>query len=311
VKKRSQHLLPLSFLVISMLACATLQKQGNSTSIPSETALGIGTTQEREKDNMMMVYVPEGPFTMGSNSGDESERPEHTVTLNGFWIDKTEVTNAMFQAFVQANNYQTEAERIGKAYFLDLNLKTWQRIDGIDWQHPRGTESNLIGLNTYPVVDVSWNDATAYCAWVGGRLPSEAEWEKAARGIDGNIYPWGGATPSGNLLNFADGNLDLDWADKKMNDGNPLTAPVGSYPDGASPYGVLDMAGNVWEWVDGWYDAYPGGDKTASPDFGVTYRVLRGGSWDYPVDYARSANRLRGTPYDAGSNIGFRCARSQ
>jgi eukaryotic-like serine/threonine-protein kinase len=309
VKKLSQPLLSLSLLVISMLACSTLQKLGNPTSVPSETALGIGSTQEREKDNMVMVYVPEGPFTMGSNTGDESERPEHTVTLNEFWIDKTEVTNAMFQAFVQANNYQTEAERIGKAYYLDLNARSWQRIDGIDWQHPRGPESNLIGLSTYPVVNVSWNDAIAYCAWVGGHLPSEAEWEKAARGPDGHTYPWGDTTPSGNLLNFADVNLDVDWADKTMNDGNQMTAPVGSYPDGASPYGVLDIAGNVWEWVNDWYAVYPGGDETASPDFGVTYRVLRGGSWDYQESYARSAYRLRGTPYDASSNIGFRCAR--
>jgi len=315
VKKLSPPLISLSLLVISLLACATLQKYGNPTvvptEVPSETTLGIGSTQKREKDGMLMVYVLEGPFMMGSNAGEEAERPVHTVTLKAFWIDQTEVTNAMFHAFVQANNFQTEAERIGKAYFLDLSTKSWQRIDGIDWQHPRGPESNLNGLSAHPVVDVSWNDAVAYCAWVGGRLPSEAEWEKAARGTDGRIFPWGNEVPNGDFLNFADVSLDVDWADKSMNDGNQLTAPVGSYPGGASPYGVLDMAGNVWEWVDDWYDVYPGGDKAASSDFGITYRVLRGGSWDYQDSYARSAYRLRGTPYDAGSNIGFRCARSQ
>jgi eukaryotic-like serine/threonine-protein kinase len=279
--------------------------------VPSETTSGIGSTQIREKDGMQMVYVPEGPFTMGSNQGDEVEKPVHTVSLKAFWMDQTEITNAMFETFVQANNYQTEAERIGKAYYLNLSIEYWDRIEGIDWQHPQGPESNLDGLSDYPVVIVSWNDAVAYCSWAGGYLPSEAEWEKAARGTDERAYPWGNEAPDGNYLNLADVNLDVNWAEKNIDDGNQLTSPVGSYPDGASPYGVLDMAGNVWEWVDDWYDVYPGGDQNTSPDFGVTYRIIRGGSWDYEASYARSAFRLRGTPYDASSNIGFRCAYSQ
>lgn len=325
MKKLTRPFIAITFLVISVLACATFQKQENPTAVPNETEVptpealstptetrpGIGSTQKREQDGMLMVYVPEGPFTMGSDAGDEAEKPVHSVVLPAFWIDQTEVTNAMFKAFVQANHYQTEAERIGMAYFLDLNLKSWQRIAGVDWQHPQGPGSSLDGFGAHPVVDVSWNDAVAYCAWVGGRLPGEAEWEKAARGTDGRSYPWGETAPNGNLLNFADVNLDVDWADKSLDDGNQLTAPVRSYSDGASPYGALNMAGNVWEWVNDWYDVYPGGDAASSPDFGVTYRVLRGGSWDYQVSYARSAYRLRGTPYDAGSNIGFRCARSQ
>jgi len=274
VKKISPVFLPLSFAMVTLLACATFQKFTSPSEDlvigRSETTSGNVSTIKREKDGMVMVRVMEGPFMMGSNESDETERPEHILTLKAFWIDQTEITNAMFQTFVQANNYQTEAERIGKAYFLDLSTKSWQRIEGIDWQHPRGVESSLAGLNDYPVVDVSWNDAVAYCAWAGGRLPSEAEWEKAARGTDERIYPWGNSAPKENLLNFADVNLDLSWADNKINDGYQLTSPVGSYPDGASPYGVLDMAGNVWEWVDSWYDVYPGGDKATSPDFGVT-----------------------------------------
>lgn len=278
---------------------------------PAEKKLGIGSTQTREKDGMLMVYVPEGTFAMGSDEDAEAENPTQTVTLDAFWIDQTEVTNAMFQVFMQTQDYQTDAEKIGKSYVLDLTSKSWWQMDGANWQHPQGQSSSLAGLSEYPVVQVSWNDASAYCAWAGGRLPSEAEWEKAARGTDGRIYPWGDTTPNGIMLNFADANLDVSWANNSTVDGYQGIAPVGSYLDGASPYGTLDMAGNVWEWVNDWYDVYPDGDKAASSDFGRIYRVLRGGSWDYEDTYSRSTFRLRGTPYDSGGNIGFRCARSQ
>ena len=248
---------------------------------------------------------------MGSDEDADTENPAHTVTLDAFWIDQTEVTNAMFQVFMQTQDYQTDAEKVGKSYVLDLTSKSWWQMEGANWHHPQGQSSDLTGLSQYPVVQVSWNDANAYCAWAGGRLPSESEWEKAARGTDGRIYPWGDVTPIGILLNFADANLDVSWANKSTDDGYQAIAPVGSYLDGASPYGALDMAGNVWEWVNDWYDVYPNGDKAASTDFGRIYRVLRGGSWDYEYTYSRSTFRLRGTPYDSGSNIGFRCARSQ
>ena len=246
---------------------------------------------------------------MGSEAGSDDEKPPHDVYLDAFWIDQTEVTNAMFAMFVGVTEYETEAEQKGWSYTY-VPDSGWEELNGADWQHPQGPESDLSGLGGHPVVHVSWNDATAYCAWAERRLPSEAEWEKAARGDDGRTYPWGNAAVAGNLLNYADENLAVDWADEDENDGYQFTAPVGSYPAGASPYDALDMAGNVWEWVDDWYDVYPGGDLSASDYFGETYRVLRGGSWFNDDRNVRSAVRFRINPDYSGNDSGFRCARS-
>jgi len=283
------------------------------TEAPTEAppALGIGSTWVRPADGMMMVYVPEGEFTMGSNNGDSDEQPIHTVYLDAYWIDQTEVTNAMFTLFVERTGYQTDAEGEGSSYVFDGT--NWNDVSGADWQHPQGPSSGLAGLNDHPVVHVSWNDAEAYCGWAGVRLPSEAEWEKAARGIDGRTYPWGNQSLARNLLNFADINLNVDWADRNVDDGYQFTAPVGSYPAGASPYGALDMAGNVWEWVEDWYgETYYSQSPESNPTGPASgqYRVLRGGSWvSYGVDL-RSAYRYWGGPDLRNYVIGFRCVLS-
>ena len=283
------------------------------TEAPTEAppALGIGSTWVRPADGMMMVYVPEGEFTMGSNNGDSDEQPVHTVYLDAYWIDQTEVTNAMFTLFVERTGYQTDAEGIGSSYVFDGT--NWNDVSGADWQHPQGPSSGLAGLNDHPVVHVSWNDAEVYCGWAGVRLPSEAEWEKAARGTDGRTYPWGNQSLAGNLLNFADINLNVDWADRNVDDGYQFTAPVGSYPAGASPYGALDMAGNVWEWVEDWYgETYYSQSPESNPTGPASgqYRVLRGGSWvSYGVDL-RSAYRYWGGPDLRNYVIGFRCVLS-
>jgi sulfatase modifying factor 1 len=221
-----------------------------------------------------MVEIPAGPFTMGFSGGLDDERPEHQVELSAFQLDIFEVTNAQFAAFVDATGYQTDAEKAN-------NKQVW---------HTEYTE----GKDNYPVVRVSWNDATAYCEWVGKRLPTEEEWEKAARGPEGYLYPWGN-TFDPTLVNGKESGLR-----------GPVT--VGTYGDGVSAYGVYDLAGNVWEWTDSWYLAYPG-NTVGSPYYGEQFRVLRGGGWFDTETELRSTRRSGNIPTAANNDIGFRCAR--
>jgi formylglycine-generating enzyme required for sulfatase activity len=289
---------------ITPLATAILSPTGTLVVVNDSISTRIA-------DGMVMVYVPVGEFIMGNNAGPMDERPQHTVFLDAFWIDKTEVTNAMFTQFIQATGYQTDAEKGGSAWAFDGS--SWSKVIAANWQHPQGPSTNLTGLENHPVVNVTWYDATAYCQWTGSRLPSEAEWEKAARGTDGSTYPWGEQEPYGNLLNFADINISTEWADKNLNDGYKFTAPVGSYPEGVSPYRALDMAGNVWEWVNDWYQetyyTVAPTSNPAGPNSGDG-RVLRGGSWNHNLQDIHASMRLWSKPYEAIDNFGFRCALS-
>ncbi|MBN2085434.1 MAG: SUMF1/EgtB/PvdO family nonheme iron enzyme [Anaerolineales bacterium] len=231
-----------------------------------------GSMRISKADGMAMVYVPAGEFTMGMTEIRATNRPEHTVVLDAYWIDRTEVTNAMYGLCVDAG---TCAAPKDTAAFDDPDLQD------------------------HPAVFVDWRMADSYCAWAGRRLPTEAEWEKAARGSDGRRYPWGNAAPESGLLNF----------------GRHIgaTSPVGSHPAGDSPYGALDMAGNVYEWVDDWfgenyYRTGPGSNPTG-PDSG-TLRLVRGGSWSDTQDNVNSIFRHSNDPANAGDNLGFRCALS-
>ena len=266
--------------------------------VPNIKILRAGDRMTSPKDGMIMVYVPASEFLMGSRNDPDArdnEKPQRQVYLDAFWIDLHPVTNAQFARFVQETGYQTEAEKAGYSWIWPKG-----QIKGANWRHPGGPKRHLSGKEDHPVVHLTWHDASAYSQWAGRRLPTEAEWEKAARGTDGRIYPWGNAAPNDKLLNF------------NHNVGN--TTPVGKYPNGASPYGALDMAGNVWEWTADWYDAEyyknaplrnPKGPSTG------TYRAVRGGSWiNYEARWVRAGNRVRDVPAYRNYNGGVRCARS-
>jgi formylglycine-generating enzyme required for sulfatase activity len=179
----------------------------------------------------------------------------------------------------------------------------------------RPTEGSSFGnsqFEEYPVTGVTWSQARTYCKWARRRLPSEAEWEKAARGQDGWTYPWGNNEPNGNLLNYCDINCNDTLKDNRSNDRFAQAAPAGSYPAGASPYGALDMAGNVWEWVEDWYnDAFytlSPGQNPSGPSFG-SFRVVRGSSWKSPLLDIRITMRLYYSPNTFLESLGFRCAQ--
>ena len=259
-----------------------------------------------------VVFVPAGEFIMGSpeGEGDANEHPQHTVYLDAYYIDKYEVTNEQFSQFVDATGYTTDAETAGWGWALTGAV--WEEVEGADWRHPQGPGSSIEGKMDHPVVQVSWNDADAYCQWAGVRLPTEAEWEKAARGAYGREYPWGNSAPDGSKLNYCDVNCEFDRKDSSVDDGYADTAPVGHYEAGKSPYGAYDMVGNVWEWVADWYgydaDYYSKSPERdpQGPDSGEL-RVLRGGSWDNDRYWSRCATRNRYLPAHRYFLVGFRC----
>ena len=306
-----------------------------------------------------MRWIPPGEFTMGTDSGQSmaNERPAHRVRLDGFWIDETPVTNAEFARFVKATRYETTAERAPKWEELRKQLPPgtpkpdasqlvpgslvytppsqpvplddmsgwWRWVPGASWRHPEGPQSTIDGREAEPVVQVSWDDADAYAKWAGKRLPTEAEWEYAARGgLEGKRFAWGDEfRPGGKYMaNTFQGH----FPDQSVSeDGYPRRSPVKAFP--ANGYGLYDMAGNVWQWTGDWYRidyfadlahagvaANPRGPKE-SFDPGDPYpkkRVIKGGSFLCNVSYCESyrPSARRGTPPDTGSeHVGFRCVK--
>ena len=244
-----------------------------------------------------MVRVPAATFRMGSADGvgDDDEHPAHDATLSAYCIDRTEVTVRAYAVCVAAR--RCVPAHVAVSPFCN-------RADRPD----------------HPINCVDWNQAVAYCTWTGKRLPTEAEWEYAARGTDGRIYPWGNEAPSAKRLNACGAEcvamgkraLGRDWpAMYDGSDGWDTTAPVGSYPAGASPFGALDMAGNVWEWTGDWREDYAAGAATNRRGAATgSARVNRGGGWHghLPGD-ARAAMRSADDPARQSNSIGFRCAR--
>lgn len=236
-----------------------------------------------------MIAVPAGPFIMGSDTGPADERPAHRVELPAFSIDRTPVTNVQFAAFLNAvGPVNSKGERLFD--FDDGDARIHKR--GEKWVADAGYEN-------HPVVEVSWFGARDYCAWMKKRLPTEAEWEKAARGTDGRKYPWGNDSP--------------DQSKAQFNAGWNQTAPVDSFPKGASPYGVLDLAGNAWEWVSSAYLPYPYNPSDGREDLKAgPVRGTRGGGHDSSPDELTTTQRGRDLSRNFRSghhNIGFRCAR--
>jgi formylglycine-generating enzyme required for sulfatase activity len=262
---------------------------------------------------MLMVFVPAGEFLMGATNADQNaegdEKPQRSVYLDPFYISQYPVTNEQFTRFVDAAGYRTTAEREGAGWVW--TGQAWELVQGANWRQPRGSGSGIAGKMDHPVVQVTWDDANAYCRWADKRLPTEAEWEKAARGTAGWIYPWGNEPPDGGKLNFCDANCEIDWAVSNENDGYADTSPVGQYEAGKSPYGAYDMAGNVWEWVADWYgQGYYAGAPGRNPQGPAAgeQRVTRGGSWYNQPWLGRSAFRTGLDPDVRDYSIGFRCA---
>ena len=321
----------------------------------------VGTNKSpfENPDSMKeMVLIPGGVFEMGAREerfSKPDEFPVHKVRLDSFYIDKHPVTNAEFKAFVEATGYITTAEK--KPQWADLKKQLppgtpkppdsvlvaaslvfqspkkkvslndyqswWRWVPGADWKHPHGPGSSIEGLDDYPVVHVSWYDAQAYARWAGKRLPTEAEWEYAARGGHNDyIYPWGNDLVAADKANFWQGDFPYYNTDKDGFDG---AAPVGSFP--ANGFGLYDMAGNVWEWTADWYHAdyykklsksgitdNPRGPKSSydPAEPGVSKRSIRGGSFlcndSYCAGY-RSSARMKSSPDSGMMHLGFRCVR--
>jgi formylglycine-generating enzyme required for sulfatase activity len=256
-----------------------------------------------------MVRLTGGKFRKGTDSGFPYEGPSRVVEVPPFSIDVHEVTNRQFARFVEATGFKTEAEKWGWSAVFDAQAGEWRKVDGADWTHPGGPASDLHGHEDEPVVQVSWNDAVAYAQWARKRLPSEAEWEFAARGgLDGASYPWGNELePHGRFLaNYWQGS----WPNGNTGaDGFLGLARVKSFPPNG--YGLYDMTGNAWEWVADWFLDAPQGAASAQPA-APTEKVIRGGSFlcndSYCVGY-RVAARNKNTPDSATNNTGFRCVR--
>ena len=293
-----------------------------------------------------MVWIDGGVYQRGDDMFPDAQ-PLQEVFVDGFWIDEAEVTNAQFAEFVKATGYVTVAERPldpkefpgappdklvpGSIVFtppdqavpLDNHLQWWEYVPGACWRNPEGPKSSIKGRENEPVTQVCWEDAVAYAAWAGKRLPTEAEWEYAARGgLERQKYPWGDTlSPDGDTwaANIWQGTFPIE--NTKL-DGYPRLAPVKSFaPNG---YGVYDVAGNVWEWCADWYrpDAYAssprvnprGPDDSFDPlEPGIPKRVQRGGSFLCTDQYCTRymvGSRGKGDPRSAASHIGFRCAKS-
>ena len=335
----------------SLHSCMNIPARFGSNSTDSILTKGDTSTDG-------MKYIPGGTFMMGGDNdqASEDEYPKHSVQVNPFWMDETEVTNAQFQKFVEATGYITTAEQkpdweelkktlppgtpkppdsvlvaaslVFKKAETEVNLhdfnQWWSWVAGASWKHPQGPGSSIKGKENYPVTQVSWYDAMAYCKWAGKRLPTEAEWEFAARGgLINNIYPWGNEHVNAGKPKANSWEGKFPYFNEKK-DGYMTAAPVKSFA--TNGYQLCDMAGNVWEWCSDWYDAGyyktlantttqnpKGPGKSVDPeDIYTPKRSLRGGSFLCNDSYCsgyRVARRMKSSPDTGLEHTGFRCVR--
>lgn len=364
LKSRGRLILLLLLLVPGFLIGYGLQrgfKRDSKSASPNQTsAKAAAPPKVGGEAPPGMTWIPGGQFTMGSDWSEAwpEERPTHQVKVDGFWMDVTEVTNAQFRQFVDATGFVTTAERAptaeeilaqsppgtpapppevlvpGSLVFtpsdkpipLDDLSQWWTWTPKADWKHPEGPNSDLKGRDDHPVVHVSWDDAVAYAKWAGKRLPTEAEWEFAARGgLEGKIYVWGNESPDEGQARMNTWQGEFPHRNT-IDDGFRATSPVKTYaPNG---YGLYDMAGNVWEWCSDWYDrsayaqrsrfkatANPQGPSSSNDPHRpyMPLRVQRGGSFlcndGYCTRYRPSA-RGGSSPDSGMSHVGFRCVKS-
>jgi serine/threonine-protein kinase len=280
--------------VLDLIRSEISEPTASATLMPSVTptpravpVYEAGQTMVSPGDGMKLVYVPAGSFEMGSASGNPDQAPVHTVQLDGYWLDQTEVTNAMYARFLASMGNRTEG---GIPWLNPLNPFVWiQEKDGA-WQA-------LPGRETYPVVGLSWYGANAYCAWAGRQLPTEAQWEYAAKGTDQRRFPWG--------------NDDLDCDRARYSGCGNIPVEAGSLAPGQSPVGAFDLAGNVAEWVNDRYAAdyyLESPQKNPSGPSNGYYRVLRGGYWGSTYIALQTAYRDWAGADQRESGVGFRCA---
>jgi len=265
---------------------------------------GVGSEQ---------VLVPAGAFLMGADDedADEDEAPVHEVRLDAFWLDAMEVTNVQYAAFVANAGYVTTDELDGIGYTIVGS--NFADVSGANWRHPLGPDSDIVGQDDLPVTMVSYDDARAYCVWAGGRLPTEAEWEYAARGPSAPLYPWGDVF-SEQRVNACDRNCPMSWAEDTIDDGYTFAAAVGTFGGGVSWVGAEDMAGNVWEWTVDWYDenyyAQSPVDNPTGPSGSVDEdgKSVRGGAWSSTPQGVRSTTRVSVGAWRGHFDVGIRCA---
>jgi formylglycine-generating enzyme required for sulfatase activity len=297
--------------LLTLFGAQGCQKTSSTQKSSPASVPSIGQTTPIERDGMM--FIKGGTFLMGTNDGMNYEAPAHEVTVKSFWMDKSEITVAEFAKFIAVTGYKTEAEKFGWSGVFNLKTGEWEKVDGADWRHPDGPQSKA--APDEPVCQVSWNDAVEYAKWAGKRLPTEAEWEYAARGgLAGKEYAWGDdLRPNGKpVANWWQGRFPDN---NTSEDGFLGRAPVRSFaPNG---FGLYDVTGNVWEWCADWYaeDYYlKAARENPTGPGGGTERVIRGGSWMCAENFCnnyRVAARSHATPDSGLNNLGFRLVRDE